>query len=179
MNGQSRFFARAADCRRPTDRRFSKDLLSVAEAIGDAGQGKAIFEKHCQKCHAHNGVGETIGPDLTGMFVSPKREILTNIIDPSQDVVGNYQAYNVVANGLVYSGSITVETRNAIEIVDVEGKRHVVQRDDIEEVAASRKSIMPDGFEKQMSTAELSDLLEFLAVRQGLSLFRCGPRRRR
>ena len=37
-----------------------------------------------------------------------------------------------------------------------------VTRDDIEELLASRKSLMPEGFEKPMTTAELTDLLEFL-----------------
>jgi hypothetical protein len=150
----------------PDRQKVLDSLLTVADTAGNAAHGKSLFEKHCQKCHAHNGIGETVGPDLTGMFVRPKRELLTNIIDPSRNVEGNFRAYHVVANGLVYSGSIAAETRSAIEIVDSEGNRHVVQREDIDEVGASQKSIMPDGFEQQMSRAELADLLEFLAVRQ-------------
>ena len=37
-----------------------------------------------------------IGPDLTGMSVHPKAELLTQIIDPSSSVEGNYRVYTVI-----------------------------------------------------------------------------------
>src|SRR5262249_47646732 len=40
-----------------------------------------------------------------------------------------------------------------------------VQRDDIEELQATAKSLMPDGFEKQLKPEQLVDLLEFLTQR--------------
>ena len=38
-------------------------------------------------------------------------------------------------------------------------------RDEIEELQASTKSIMPEGFEKQVTREELTNLLEFLTAR--------------
>ncbi|MGV3485542.1 MAG: glycosyl hydrolase, partial [Planctomycetaceae bacterium] len=52
-----------------------------------------------------------------------------------------------------------------IDLFDAQGKRRAVLREDIEEMVASRKSIMPEGFEKQVTTDELTDLLEFLTAR--------------
>jgi hypothetical protein len=49
-----------------------------------------------------------------------------------------------------------------VELIDAQGKRHTILREDIEELQASTKSLMPEGFEKQLSRADLVNLLEFL-----------------
>ena len=100
------------------------------------------------------------------MFVNPKREVLGNIIDPSRDVEGNYRSYSVIANGKVYTGLFAGESRTTVAMVDSSGKRHVIQRSDIDDVFSSNKSLMPDGFEKQLSRTDLANVLEFLATPQ-------------
>jgi hypothetical protein len=57
------------------------------------------------------------------------------------------------------------ETKTAVELIDAEGKRHSLLREDIEELAQSRKSLMPEGFEKQVPPEAIANLLEFLAAR--------------
>jgi hypothetical protein len=57
------------------------------------------------------------------------------------------------------------ESRTAIELFDAEGKKQTILRENIEEITTSRKSLMPDGFEKVLSRKELTDLLEFLTQR--------------
>jgi uncharacterized protein len=54
------------------------------------------------------------------------------------------------------------ESRTAITLLDAEAKEHQIAREDIEELVRSRKSLMPEGFEKQVTPEELSSLLEFL-----------------
>jgi hypothetical protein len=125
-----------------------------------------VFKKICAKCHKHRDEGENIGPDLTGMAVHPKEELLAHIIDPNRSVEGNFRLYNVVTtDGRVFSGMLASESRTAVELFDAEGKRNSVLRADIEELIASGKSLMPEGVEKEISRAELTDLLEFLAQR--------------
>jgi putative heme-binding domain-containing protein len=115
----------------------------------------------------HSGEGEKIGPDLTGMAAHPKAELLIHLIDPSRSVEGNFRVYSVVTlDGLVTSGVLASETKNSIELIDSQAKKHVVQREDIEDLQASSKSLMPDGFEKQVHPEELRDLLEFLTARE-------------
>ena len=53
-----------------------EELLPLAKKDGDATAGKVVFEKQCMKCHTHSGKGTKIGPDLTGMAVHPKAELL-------------------------------------------------------------------------------------------------------
>lgn len=140
-----------------------QSLMHVTQTSGSVEAGQAVFKKVCAACHKHGELGKQIGPDLTGMAVHPKSELLTNIIDPSRSVEGNYRLYNVLTvDGEVFSGMLAGETRTSITIIDSQAKEISVAREDIEELIASRKSVMPEGFEKQITPQELTDLLEFL-----------------
>ena len=140
-----------------------KSLLHLVQREGNVDVGREIFKKHCSKCHLHGDMGKAIGPNLTGMAVHPKAELLTHIIDPSRSVEGNFRIYAVVrTDGRVSSGMLASETRTSITLVDTEAKETSIQRDDIEELVASKKSLMPEGFEKQVTEDELSSLLQFL-----------------
>ena len=140
-----------------------KSLLPLCEENGDVKAGKAMFVKHCSKCHMHGTEGKSIGPNLTGMAVHPKHELLTHIIDPSRSVEGNFRIYTVAkTDGIIVNGMMSGESRTAITLIDTEGKENQIAREDIDELIRSRKSLMPEGFEKQMSSEELTSLLEFL-----------------
>jgi hypothetical protein len=143
-----------------------QELLALTEKKGDPAVGKEVFTKQCAKCHTHGEEGKNIGPDLTGMAVHPKAELLMNIVDPSRSVEGNFRQYTVIlADGRVLRGLLAAETATAIELFDPEGEKHVVLREDIDELVGSNKSLMPDGFEKQMQPDEIVNLLEFLTER--------------
>ncbi len=130
---------------------------------GDPGRGKVVFEQQCAKCHMHSGKGNVIGPDLTGMSVHPREELLIHILDPSRSVEGNFVQYSVsTTDGLIMSGLLSSESKTSIELLDSEGKRHTIERDRIEELVASKKSLMPEGFEKQVPAEGIADLLAFL-----------------
>lgn len=140
-----------------------KSLLDLTKLEGNVDAGRATFKKVCAACHKHGEMGHTIGPNLTGMAVHPKAELLTHIIDPSRSVEGNYRVYTVVTvDGQVISGMLATETRTTITLIDANAKEIALAREDIDELVASRKSLMPEGFEKQISEEELSNLLEFL-----------------
>ena len=162
----SGLLARDGSMPSPDRARVLAELLPLTERTGSVSAGKLVFEKNCAKCHKHGDLGETIGPDLSGFNVHPKDEILTQIIDPNRSVEGNYRQYTVATSeGQIFSGLLASETRTAVELVDSEAKRHVILRDDIDEMIASDKSLMPEGFETQVPPDELVDLLEFLAAK--------------
>ena len=150
----------------PDREKVIQELLAEVERKGDVAAGKEVFKKQCAKCHMHSGEGQRIGPDLTGMAVHPKHELLIHILDPSRSVEGNFRVYTVVLeDGRVVTGMLAGESRTAIEIIDTEAKRHAISREDIDELVGSKKSLMPEGFEKQVKPEELRDLLEFLTAR--------------
>lgn len=140
-----------------------RSLVHVTRQNGDVDAGRTMFKKHCASCHQHGELGKAIGPNLTGMAVHSKAELLTHIIDPSRNVEGNFRTYTaILADGRVLNGMLSAETRTSVAMIDTQAKQINIQRDEIEQLIASRKSVMPEGFEKQMSEQELTDLLEFL-----------------
>jgi putative heme-binding domain-containing protein len=161
-----KLLARGGGLPDPDRQKVVELLLPLTKRKGDAVAGKTVFKTHCTKCHIHNGEGTKIGPDLTGMAVHTKEHLLIDIIDPSRNVEGNYRQYMVETKaGQVISGLLASESKTAIEVIDVEAKKHSLQREDVVQVYATPKSLMPEGFEKQLSPDDLVNLLEFLTQR--------------
>ncbi len=150
----------------PDRQKVIDELMPTIEKAGEVANGKAVFKKTCAKCHTHSGEGTKIGPDLTGMAVHPKHELVIHILDPSRSVEGNFRIYTVQTDdGKVFNGLMTSESKTAIELVDSEAKKHTILRENIEELISSKKSLMPEGVEKLHTPTELRDLLEFLTAR--------------
>ncbi len=142
------------------------ELAPLLKKTFDATAGKLMFTKHCAACHTHSGEGGKVGPDLTGMAVHPKEELLVHILDPSRSVEGNYRAYTVrTADGKVLTGMLASETKTSVELIDSQAKKFTLLREDIDSLTASNKSVMPEGFEKQMTPDEFGNLLEFMTKR--------------
>ncbi len=150
----------------PDRQKVIDELMPTIEKTGEVANGKAVFKKTCAKCHTHSGEGTKIGPDLTGMAVHPKHELVIHILDPSRSVEGNFRIYTVQTDdGKVFNGLLASESKTAIELIDVEAKKHTILRENIDELIASKKSLMPEGVEKLHTPMELRDLLEFLTAR--------------
>ncbi|MFN7840517.1 MAG: PVC-type heme-binding CxxCH protein [Pirellula sp.] len=137
--------------------------MPITHEEGNVANGKAMYLKHCALCHQHGEMGTNIGPNLTGMAVHPKEELLVHILDPSRSVEGNFRTYNVrTVDDEIVTGMLVSESKTALEIINAQAKKQVVLREDIDQLVASQKSLMPEGFENQMSKEEMRDLLEFL-----------------
>jgi len=133
---------------------------------GDVAKGKLVFTQQCAKCHMHGSEGGKVGPDLSGMGTHPREELLIHILDPSRSVEGNFTQYTLATTGgQVFNGLLASESKSAVELLDAEGKPHRVLREEIEEFSASKKSLMPEGFEKQVTPEGIADLLAFLTKR--------------
>ena len=147
----------------PDRQKVIEEFLPITKETGNADNGKVVFKNQCAKCHTHAGEGTPVGPDLTGMAVHPKEELLVHLLDPSRSVEGNFRLYRVATkDGKTINGMLAGESRTAVELIDTEGKKQTILREDIEELVGSTKSLMPDGFEKQVKRQDLSDLLEFM-----------------
>jgi putative heme-binding domain-containing protein len=133
---------------------------------GNPTAGKQVFLNVCAKCHRHSGEGQQIGPELTGMAVHPKEELLVHILDPNRSVESNFRMFQVqTIDGLTLAGMLGGESKTAIELIDSQGQRKSVLREEIEEMKGSRLSVMPEGIEKEVTVTQMTDLLEFLTQR--------------
>jgi putative heme-binding domain-containing protein len=136
---------------------------SAIEKLGDAQRGKAVFAKHCVTCHRIAGLGVNVGADIGDTRDKTPAYLLTAILDPNRAVDNNYFGYVIATNdGKTYTGVIAAETSTSVTLKQAEGKTETILRSDIEELRATGQSFMPVGFEKNITPAEMSDLISFL-----------------
>ncbi len=148
----------------PDREKIYQKMLPLADRKGDLAKGKAVFATLCSKCHLLAAEGGKVGPELTGIGARPRKDILLEIVDPNRSVEANYRMWQVkTVDGQVLAGRLDTETATSIELYDVEGKSHVVQRKDIELMKASALSIMPVGLVDLLPEDDIASLLEFLA----------------
>ena len=134
-------------------------------------RGRKLFgAANCFACHRFDNEGGALGPDLTqlaGRF-SP-RDILESIMEPSKVISDQYAAVTVTTqDGKVFTGriinlaneNIMLNTNmldpNAIERID---------RRNVEEIAPSKLSMMPQGLLNTLSQDEILDLMAYLISR--------------
>lgn len=130
---------------------------------GDAGRGREIFRRECRQCHRVGSDGHDVGPDLATIRHRSPDEILVHILDPNREVAPNFMNYVIVLkDGRSITGSIAAETAASITLKRAEGATDTVLRDDVEEIAGSGKSIMPEGVEEKISPEQMADLIAFL-----------------
>ncbi len=146
---------------------YKKMVSGSNSSQADISLGRAVFAKTCQQCHKLYGVGNTIGPDLTGSNRRNLDYLLANIVDPSGVITKEYQATILYVNGRAITGVVSAEDdqsvtlRNATETV-------VVPKDEIEERVLSDVSLMPENQLKQYSKLEIISLIAYLRTkRQG------------
>jgi uncharacterized protein len=138
-------------------------LLPVAGKPGDPHRGKEVFDANCAVCHAFNGTGGKVGPNLTGIGSRDANEILIDILDPNRSVEANYRSWTVSTGDETFAGRLESETQTTVEILDSTGQKHVIQRKDVKQMNTSGISIMPNGFES-LPESDLSALLAYLAT---------------
>ena len=144
-------------------KRVLSTMLPYLNTKPDVAIGKKLFEKTCMICHKIGGNGGPVGPNLTGIGARAAKDILAEIVDPNRSLESNFRLWKVeTKDGEDLSGRLDTETRTSIELLDLQGKRHVIQRKDIERLIASPLSVMPVGLIDQFTPKQVSSLIEFL-----------------
>ena len=144
---------------------FEKLLASLPE--GDPVRGHAVFAGKagsCTSCHAMAYVGGRIGPDLShiGAIRTP-RDLLEAIVRPSASFVRSYEPSIVVTDdGRSFQGVVREEAGGALAVQTSATVVERVPREEVESIEPGRVSIMPQGYEKLLSTQDLADLVAFL-----------------
>jgi putative membrane-bound dehydrogenase-like protein len=139
---------------------------------GSVERGAVIFRNDekslCAKCHRIGDRGNRIGPDLTGVGERFSRiHLIESILEPSRTIAPGYESVAaVLADGRVVTGVKMAEDETTLTLGDETGKRREIRKADIEERAAGRRSIMPDGLEKRLTDRELLDLLTYLLAQK-------------
>ena len=130
----------------------------------DSAQGEMLFQSlACVKCHAVNGQGGRVGPDLSGISSKTKEELLTSILNPSYAIEPQFTNYMVTTkDGRIHDGIISNETPGTITLRGGSEEDETLLRQNIAEMHASTISLMPDDLEKSLSRQDLADVISYL-----------------
>ncbi len=141
---------------------YRKLLAGHRSEAPDPSLGRAVFSKTCQQCHTLYGIGNNIGPDLTGSNRSDPNYLLTNIVDPSAVIAKEYRPTVVTTtDGRVITGIVSAENDKAVTLRTAT-ETIVLPKDEIDERAISNMSMMPEDQLKQFSTGEILSLFAYL-----------------
>jgi len=129
----------------------------------DPQRGRTVFEKQCATCHRVGDKGVNVGPDIADTRTRNPDYLLTAILDPNRAVDNNSFGYAVTTqDGKSFTGLITAETSASITLRQPEGKEQTILRSEIEDLRSTGLSLMPVGFEKNISVEQMADLVSFL-----------------
>lgn len=89
--------------------------------------------------------------------------LIQEILDPSRNLDGRYaQIVITTKKGQILSGLVTSENASSISLKMQEGRMQNILRSEIEEWATPGKSLMPEGLEKDLNPAAMTDLIAYL-----------------
>jgi hypothetical protein len=139
-------------------------------AGGDAERGRRVFYSAyatCGACHAIDGRGGDLGPDLSNVGRSKSRpQLVRSILRPSAEVSPEYQGWYVrLKDGQVHQGRQIDVGDKEIELY-VQGTGFVgFDKNRVAAYGMADKSLMPDGLQDRLSVHDLRDLIAFLEAK--------------
>jgi putative membrane-bound dehydrogenase-like protein len=143
----------------------------VAEK-GDPKKGRELYLNTkllaCATCHRMEGVGGSVGPDLSRLWDTMTVEkILESIVDPSKEIKEGFQTYRLTTlDEQVHTGLKTKEDAKEVLLRDANGRDIRVAKDDLGSLDSTKLSLMPDNAVAQISYEQFIDLLAFLKSRK-------------
>jgi putative membrane-bound dehydrogenase-like protein len=144
---------------------LEKLLTTVKD--GDISRGRTVFNSQkaaCFTCHAIGYLGGKLGPDLTHIGkIRTERDLLESIVFPSASFVRGYEPVVVtMKDGRVFNGIVRKDVADEIVLATGATQEERLAREEIDDLRPSQVSVMPAGFEQQVTPQELADLIAFL-----------------
>jgi putative heme-binding domain-containing protein len=170
----ARVLARLTEKPHAAGRPELNDLGAWLTRVGEGGQpaaGWRVFFRagagQCATCHAYQGRGARVGPDLSTLAgQQPRSRILESILDPHREIGPLYVPWQIVTvDGRVLTGLKLHEPGigDQLRFLASDGTTFDVELEEIDEQRMISKSIMPDGLWQGLSDDELRDLLALLS----------------
>jgi putative membrane-bound dehydrogenase-like protein len=130
---------------------------------GNTTRGQTVYRRECLNCHKLRGEGHDVGPSLETVKHRSPQEILIHVLDPNREVSPNFLEYVVrMTDGRVLTGLIASETDSGLTLRRAQNQEDNILRSEIEDIASSGKSLMPEGLEQKISPQEMADLIAYL-----------------
>jgi PQQ-dependent dehydrogenase (methanol/ethanol family) len=146
---------------------------------GDPAAGERLFygKAACGSCHAVNARGGLLGPDLSAAGRTSAATLRAKILNPDTDMNpgdrGRRAPSAVVvktADGSELRGVLRIEDTFSLQMTDLSGKLHLLDKAHIQEERYEFKSLMPDDFAKRLSAPEIQNIVAYLKTLNGRDL---------
>ncbi|HEY1602944.1 MAG TPA: PVC-type heme-binding CxxCH protein [Pirellulales bacterium] len=130
---------------------------------GNSAAGEKIYQRECMACHQIGAQGQAVGPNLALTKHRTPEELLLHVLDPNREVQPAYIQYTIIdRSGGIHSGLIAAETASSITLRRDKNIEQTILKSEIDQIASSDKSLMPEGLEKTVDQQQMADLLTFL-----------------
>ena len=142
---------------------------SLLALKGDKAKGKEIFHQNngprCAACHRVEGLGSTLGPDLSGIGLKYNREqILDHILYPSKTIDPKYATQLVeTTTGKTLSGLLASKSANELVLRTAEDKEIRIAATEVASIIILKTSQMPELLLRDLTAQQAVDLLDYLA----------------
>lgn len=142
--------------------RLKQQLTPERLGAADLAHGRVVYHKTCANCHRLFGAGGTIGPDLTGSGRHNLEYVLSNIVDPSAVVNKDFRMSVIRhADGRVLNGIVTSQDDERV-VLQTPTEKLTILRTDIDEIALSTLSAMPEGILQPLAEDQIRDLVAYV-----------------
>jgi len=159
----------------------SKVVAAQISTGGNSQAGEKIFwdSGKCASCHMVNGRGGVLGADLSHIAKSrtvqylttkirnPNTQITSGLMEPNADYVvpiQNSTAKAIRSEGQRIVGMPKNEDTYSVQMLGSDNEIHLFLKKDLKDVIHEQKSLMPVYTEKDLSDAQIKDLLAYLAT---------------
>jgi putative heme-binding domain-containing protein len=150
---------------RPANRqKVIQQYLNEAGQVHDVERGRQLFRQHCSNCHALEGQGVNVGPDLHTLTDYSTESLVVAVLDPNLALNPRYVEYRAVTiDGRIVSGIVADESGNSIKLLGAEGNEHVLLRSELDNFSSTGQSLMPNGLEQLITEpSDLAALVHYL-----------------
>jgi alcohol dehydrogenase (cytochrome c) len=143
---------------------------------GDPAAGKALLEGkgNCLACHMINGIGKSIGPDLTNASKLPPAQVSAKLTNPTPAPGGGrgrgqQRPATVIAktrDGHEYRGVQKGLDALTVQFIDTDGHFHSFEKSQLASLQIEPRSLMP----QTLSGAEIANVASYLSTLHGDNL---------
>jgi cytochrome c oxidase cbb3-type subunit III len=138
---------------------------TLASFPGDPQRGKSVFfgRAACAECHMISGRGGFLASDLSSYGQSRSAaEIRKAIVEPSYSGSAGRSVSATTKDGQMLSGVVRNEDNFSIQIIDKQGKFHLLGKGDLTDLKYGSAPAMPTDYGEKLSSRELDDLVHYL-----------------